>query len=300
MSRTVVVTGCSSGSGHQVSAQLARRGDRVYATMRGVAEKNPAAARELQALAAAEKLDLRIVEMDVTSTSSIDAAAARVLKESGAPDVIINNAGQMFVGLAEAFTAEEFSRQLEVNVVGIHRVTRAFLPSMRARGRGLIINISSAAGRVAVPFHALYHASQWAVEGYSLAQRRELASSGIDVVVVEPGPFTTALFPTMRQPTDSEGRAASYPAAAHQAFKRMGVAFEGLFKDPALPTDPTLVVNRMIELTEMKPGTRPFRSVVGIDFGVRDLNASAEPHEAALLDSMALTSFATIAPTKTV
>ena len=78
---------------------------------------------------------------------------------------------------------------------------------------------------MAVPFHALYHASKWAVEGYSLAQRRELASSGIDVVVVEPGPFTTSLFPTMRQPEDTEDRAATYPAAAHQAFQQMGAGF---------------------------------------------------------------------------
>ena len=130
------------------------------------------------------------------------------------------------------------------------------------------------------------------------ALRRELASSGIDVVVVEPGPFATALFPTMRTPEDRDGRVATYPEAAHQAFAGLGAAFEGIFKDPAAPTDPTLVVDRMIELTEMTPGTRPFRSVVGIDFGVRELNASVEPHEAALMDAMGLTAFATIAPAK--
>jgi NAD(P)-dependent dehydrogenase (short-subunit alcohol dehydrogenase family) len=200
----------------------------------------------------------------------------------------------MFVGIAEAFTADEFTRQLDVNVVGIHRVTRAFLPAMRARGQGLFINISSVAGRVAVPFNSLYHASKWAVEGYSLALRRELASSGIDVVVVEPGPFTTALFPSMRLPEDAEGRASTYPEAARHVFQQMGASFEGMLKNPDLPTAPGLVVDRMIELTGMKPGTRPFRSVVGLDFGARELNASAEPHEAALMETMGLTSFATI------
>lgn len=294
MSRSVVVTGCSSGFGRQVSEQLARAGDRVYATMRGTEGNNAEIARELQALAAAESLDLRVLELDVTSMSSVDSAAATVLAESGAPDVVINNAGQMFVGFTEAFSPEEFTKQLDINVVGIHRVNRAFLPAMRRRGRGLIINLSSLAGRVSLPFFGVYHASKWAVEGYSLALRRELASSGIDVVVVEPGPFTTALFPRSPRPKDTEARAETYPAVAHQTFEEMGSAFEGLFKDPETPTDPGLVVDRIIELTEMNAGPRPFRSVVGVDFGVRELNASVEPHEAALLEDLGLTSFATL------
>jgi NAD(P)-dependent dehydrogenase (short-subunit alcohol dehydrogenase family) len=109
--------------------------------------------------------------------------------------------GTARLGFAEAFTGEEVAKQLDVNVVGVHRVTRAFLPSMRARA-GLIINMSSTAGRVAAPFNGLCHAGKWALEGYSLAHRRKLASSGIDVMVVEPGSFTTALFPTMRQRPD--------------------------------------------------------------------------------------------------
>ena len=94
MSRTIVVTGSSSGFGRLVSEQLARKGDRVYATMRGINGKNAEVARVLKELAAAESLDLRVVELDVTSTDSVDAAAATVLSESGAPDVIINNPGR--------------------------------------------------------------------------------------------------------------------------------------------------------------------------------------------------------------
>jgi short-subunit dehydrogenase len=138
----------------------------------------------------------------------------------------------MFVGFTEAFSADELGKQLDINVVGIHRVNRAFLPAMRQDGKGLIINISSTAGRAAVPFFGVYHASKWGLEGYSLALRGELASSGVDVVVVEPGPFTTALFPSSPRPEDAEGRVATYPAAAHQTFEQMGAAFEGLFQDP--------------------------------------------------------------------
>lgn len=296
MSRTVVITGCSTGFGRQMSEALARKGDRVYATMRGVQGSNVKLARELQALAAKEKLDLRVLELDVTSTKSVDAAAAKVIAESGAPDAVVNNAGQMYVGLSEAFSADEFASQLDINVVGVHRVNRAFLPAMRKRGAGLVINVSSIAGRMSLPFFGVYHASKWALEGYSMALRCELASCGIDVVVVEPGPFTTELFPRSPKPADADGRGKSYPPIAQQAFEQMGASFDRLFKDPAAPTDPKLVVDRMIELIAMKPGTRPFRSVVGIDFGVRDRNAAVEPLDAGLVEAMGMQAFVRLAP----
>ena len=267
----------------------------MYASMRDTARKNSGIAQELGRLAVSEKLDLRVLELDVGSTSSVEAAAARVLTESGVPDVVINNAGQMFVGITEAFSAEEFVKQLDINVVGLHRVNRAFLPAMRKRGEGLIINISSTAGRVSVPFFGVYHASKWAVEGYSMALQAELACAGVDVVVVEPGPFTTSLFPNSPKPADADGRAATYPTAASEAFAAMGAAFESLFKNPELPTDPALVVDRVIELVEMKAGTRPFRSVVGVDFGVRDRNAAVEPFDGALREAMGLTAFTKLA-----
>ena len=169
MRNIVVVTGCSSGFGRLVSEQLARKGDRVYATMRGTEAKNAETAHALQALADAESLNLRVMELDVTSTHSVDFAAAQILAESGAPDVVINNAGQMFVGFTEAFNSDELTKQLEINVVGIHRMNRAFLPAMRKRGKGLLINISSIAGRMSAPFFGVYDASKWVVDGYSMA-----------------------------------------------------------------------------------------------------------------------------------
>ncbi|MDH3298312.1 MAG: SDR family oxidoreductase [Gemmatimonadota bacterium] len=292
--RTIVVTGCSTGFGRIVSEQLARAGDRVYATMRGVDGKNSGVAAELRGLVQADGIDLRVLEMDVTSDASVEAAAETVVAESGAPDVVINNAGQMFMGIAEAFTPGELARQLDVNVVGVHRVTRAFLPSMRQAGRGLIINVSSIAGRMAVPFFSIYHASKWALEGYSLGLRAELASSGVDVVSVQPGPFVTELFGQGPAPADEDGRAATYPPSVPQARAEMDAAFEGIFADPDMPTDPQMVCDRMVELVNMAPGTRPFRSVVGVDFGVRERNDADAPMDAGVLDAMGLTEFATL------
>jgi len=294
MSRTIVVTGCSTGFGRIVSEQFARAGNRVYATMRGVNGKNSEVAAELRGLVQSEGIDLRVLELDVTSDASVEAAAETVIAESGAPDVVINNAGQMFMGITEAFTADEVARQLDINVIGVHRVIRAFLPAMRQAGLGLIINVSSVAGRMAIPFFSIYHASKWALEGYSLGLRGELASSGIDVVSVQPGPFTTALFGQGPAPADTDGRADSYPSAVSQARAGMDAAFDELFADPEVPTDPQEVCDQMVEIVNMTPGTRPFRVVVGVDFGVRERNDADAPRDAGVLDAMGLTDFATL------
>jgi NAD(P)-dependent dehydrogenase (short-subunit alcohol dehydrogenase family) len=288
----ILVTGCSSGFGLSAAKKLAARGDHVFATMRDPSGKNSGPATELGALP-----NIEVIDLDVTSDASVEAAAAAVLAKVTAPDVIINNAGQMFLGLTEAFTAEELSRQLDVNLVGPHRVNRAFLPSMRQQAKGLIINLSSIAGRIGVPFFPVYHASKWGLEGYSLGLRRELACTGIDVVVVEPGPFTTELFGQSPQPQDVDNRAQSYPEVVHQVFAGLGAAFEGMFSDPQVPTDPALVVDRFVELIDMTPGTRPFRSVVGVDLGVIDRNASDEAHDGPFLQSMGLEEFAQLKTT---
>jgi NAD(P)-dependent dehydrogenase (short-subunit alcohol dehydrogenase family) len=294
MSRTIVITGCSTGFGRIVSEQFARSGDRVYATMRGVDGKNSAVAAEFRGLVQSEGIDLRVLELDVTSDASVEAAAEMVIAESGAPDVVINNAGQMYMGITEAFTADEIARQLDINVVGVHRVVRAFLPSMRQAGAGLIINVSSIAGRMSLPFFSVYHASKWALEGYSLGLRSELASSGIDVVSVQPGPFTTELFGQGPGPADVDGRAATYPTAVAEARAGMDAAFDEIFSDPEVPTDPQDVCDRMVELVNMSPGARPFRTVVGVDFGVRARNDADAPADAGVLEAIGLTGFATL------
>ncbi len=293
-SQTVVVTGCSSGFGFDLALAVARRGDRVAATMRAPGGKNAEPAGALRDLADAEGLDLRVLDLDVTSDASVDAAARAVLDAWGAPDAVVNNAGQMFGGITEAFTPAEVAHQLDVNVVGVHRVTRAFLPSMRERGAGLFLNVTSIAGRLGCPFFAVYQASKWALEGYSLALRGELASLGVDVVVVEPGPFTTELFPNLVAPGDADDRAATYPAPVHRALEGMGATFEGLFESPEVPTDPALVVDRMAALVAMAPGTRPFRTVVGVDLGVAALNEATAPFDAAVLDALGVADFATL------
>lgn len=294
MNKTVVITGCSTGFGHDAALRFARRGDRVYATMRGLSGKNAARAAELEKLAKAEGLDLRVVELDVVDTASVNEAAATIVREAGAPDVVINNAGVMYVGITEAFDDRELAAQLDVNVVGVHRVTRAFLPAMRAARKGLFINISSVAGRMAIPTFGVYHASKWAIEGYSAGLRAELASSGVDVTLVEPGPFKTELFGQSPAPKDADGRGASYPPAFVEAMAGMGQAFEGIFADASAPTDPALVVDLFVKLVDTEPGARPLRTAVGLDFGVNEFNKASEAFDAGVLAAMGLTEVSTI------
>ena len=113
-------------------------------------------------------------------------------------------------------------------------------------------------------------------------------------VVVEPGPFSTQLFPTSPRPEDTDERADTYPSEVGQTFEALANAFQAMFEDPDTPTDPQLVVDRIIELINMSPGTRPFRSVVGVDIGVGDRNTAVEPFDQAALAAFGMSEFATL------
>jgi NAD(P)-dependent dehydrogenase (short-subunit alcohol dehydrogenase family) len=290
--KSIVITGSSSGFGREAAERFASLGHRVFATMRNVEGSNAAAASELRSLASQNHWQLSVVELDVTDGASVTAAADFVVEQGGAPDVVVNNAGVMFIGLTEAYAPEEVAWQLDVNVVGPHRVCRAFLPSMRSRGRGLIINVSSVAGRIAMPFSAVYNASKWALEAYSIGLRREIAQTGIDVVLVEPGPSRTGLSGQGPAAHDAEERIETYPEVIRQAFAGMLETSQGMLEDPALPTAASHVVDRFAELVEMEPGTRPLRSVVGIDPGVAARNIDDERHDELLLEAIGMTEFA--------
>lgn len=294
MSKTIVITGCSSGFGKLAAVKLAQGGNRVYATMRDIGGRNSEKAEELRSISKEQGLDIRPLELDVTSTDSVNAAAHQVDEESGSADVVVNNAGQMYVGITECFDEHELARQLDINVVGVHRMNRAFLPAMRASGTGLVINISSVAGRISIPFFGVYHASKWALEGYCQSLRYELASSGVDVVVIEPGPFSTALFGTSPAPADKDGRTSTYIQNVPQSLADMSEAFGQMFDNDEVPTDPMIVVDRMVELVEMQSGTRPFRSVCGVDFDVSGMNATCEPYYDGVISAMGMEDFATL------
>lgn len=177
----VLVTGCSSGIGRAAAIEASERGHRVFAT-----------ARDRAGLAGLEgRKGLRTLALDVADPASISEAAATVLAEAGRIDALVNNAGYGQYGAVEDVPVEDWRAQFEVNVFGAIAMIQAVLPSMRASGSGTIVNVSSVAGRIAIPFAAPYCASKHALEAISDALRVEVAPFHVRVVLVEPGPIAT-------------------------------------------------------------------------------------------------------------
>lgn len=283
--KKILITGCSSGFGHDASKYLASKGHHVYATMRNINGKNASRAEELREYATTNNFNIDVLEIDVTSDESVKAAAAQI----PVVDVLINNAGLGFGGATEAFTSEQCLAQLDLNIVGTLRVAKAVLPGMRDRKSGLIIQLSSVAGRGAFPGFGVYHASKWGLEGMSEAMRYELAPLGIDVVLVEPGPFSTNFFPNIVPAIDEEIAA---------AYKHVGEFIDGFgqqvqeaFENENAPTDPMVVVKIFEDLINSPAGSRPLRTIAGLDFGFQALNDAVEPIRKASLESMGLADF---------
>ena len=184
MNRGVVVTGASTGIGAAIARHLAGRGFRVFGTVRR-AEDEVALARD----------GVTPVRMDVTDTASIMRARGEVERALGTTPLIalVNNAGIPAAGPLELFPLDELRRVLEVNLIGVVAVTQAFLPLLKV-SRGRIVNISSVAGRGALPFVGPYAASKFGLEAISDSLRRELLPFGVRVIVIEPGSFKTAIW----------------------------------------------------------------------------------------------------------
>lgn len=181
MTKTILITGTSSGLGRASAKLFGSRGWNVVATMR-----SPEAESELTGLA-----NTLVTRLDVTDETSAQAAVAAGIERFGQIDALVNNAGYGAYGPLEATPLEKARRQLDVNVLGVLATTKAVLPHFRERRAGTILNISSTGGRVAFPLGTLYHASKFAVEGLSEALQYELAALGIRVKVLEPGGMPT-------------------------------------------------------------------------------------------------------------
>jgi NAD(P)-dependent dehydrogenase (short-subunit alcohol dehydrogenase family) len=230
-----LVTGTSSGFGRVIAAALNERGYRVYGTSRSSRGAPPPGVRPLT--------------MNVDDAASVQSAIAELIADAGRIDVLINNAGFGIAGAIEDTSDQEARAQIETNLFGTHRVTRAVVPHMRRQGRGRIVNVSSLAGLVAIPYQAFYCASKHAIEGYTEALRMELRPFGIHVSMIEPGDFATS-FTANRRMT-----AATTPDSPN--YQRCTGAVARMQQDEQRYTDLTPVVKAVLRaLDAPKPNLR--------------------------------------------
>lgn len=246
----VLITGCSSGFGKLAATELAAYGHDVVATMRGVKGKNRAVAEELSSNAR-----IRVVELDVTSDSSVEQAVTQVLAESSL-DVVIHNAGIGVNGVAEGSTSEQLSYIMDVNLIGVHRLNRAVLPHLRSRKSGLLIYISSGLGRTVLPYLSGYCASKFALEAYAESVAYEISTHGVDTVILQPGAYPSSFRANILAP-DDHSRLTDYPVEQAEALASHEATRSYLASDAA--PDPREVTNAMLSVIDMPFGERPFR-----------------------------------------
>lgn len=257
---TVLITGASSGFGKLTAETLLDEGYTVFATMREPRDRNAEVAKGLQEHAGGAEGTVHVLELDVTDEHSVVSAVREALDRAGGRlDVAINNAGIGTGGFCEAFTTDQWAKLFDINVLGVHRVTRAVLPAMREAGGGLVVNVSSVMGRVVIPFAAPYTASKFALEGMTESLRYELAPTGVDVVIVEPGGFGTG-FGERMMTADDEERIAAYGELAKMPEQLWGGMMERLESEEA--PDPQEVADAIVRLIETPAGERPLRTVV--------------------------------------
>ena len=282
MEKVVVVTGASTGFGRLIARTLARSGYRVFATMRDTRGRNAASAGEIEALARREALSLHALEIDVTDEDSVESAIREVVARCGRIDILVNNAGYAIVDLAEAVTPAQAQRLFDTNFFGVMRMNRAVLPAMRGQRSGLLLHISSGAGRLAIPAMGLYSASKFALEALAEVYRYELASLGIDSVVIEPGAYRTPIMGKLERGEDP-GRTVGYGDAAGLPGKMSAAVASS-------QADPQEIADIVLQIIETPVGQRRLRyRVSSNDSGVSRINTVTDEVHAELLEAYGIT-----------
>jgi NAD(P)-dependent dehydrogenase (short-subunit alcohol dehydrogenase family) len=279
--QVVLITGTSSGFGRLIAETLARKNFHVFATMRNTKTRNAAAARELEELTQRESLDLDVLELDVTQDASVEHAVKEVVAKRGHINVLVNNAGYGIMDLSETVTVAQAQRQLDVNFFGVLRMNRAVLPVMKRQGSGLLLHVSSGGGRLAIPGMGLYCASKFAMEALAETYRYELASQGIDSVILEPGPYATPIADKLETGED-EQRRAGYGEMAQVPWRIL----QGIRNSRGNPQE---IADNVRQIIETPAGQRQLRYRVGGGLGVERINTLTDEIQAELLEAFGIT-----------
>ncbi|MVM37332.1 SDR family NAD(P)-dependent oxidoreductase [Spirosoma sp. HMF3257] len=268
MCKTILITGASSGIGKAAAKKFAGEGWNVIATMR-----KPEVEQELTRLE-----NVFVTKLDVQQPDTIKQAINEGIARFGGIDAVINNAGYGQNGIFEAMTPAQIQQQFDVNVFGVMNVTRAILPHFRQQKAGLILTISSGAGRFTLPLLSMYCASKFALEGFSEALSFELAALNIRVKIIEPGGTTTNFSKVTQEQFAYNPELADYDAFTEAA----GKLFRGMIAQRLVTADEVADVI----YTAATDGTNTLRYVVGNDDFKKRIAARAQMPDQAYVDSV--------------
>jgi NAD(P)-dependent dehydrogenase (short-subunit alcohol dehydrogenase family) len=251
--KVILITGTNSGFGWLAANSCATLGHKVYATMRYTKGRNAEKAKAL-----VQQANIEVLDVDVIKGKSVTDAVTTIIKKEGRIDVLVNNAGVYATGIAETFTDEDLDKVMDVDVRGPWRTIRAVLPFMRKQREGLIINISSVAGRFSFPFQTVYNTAKFAVEGLTEGLHYEVRPLGVDVVMIQPGAFPTDVWGKIVNGSDAAvivgyGDLAKVP-------EQIGAGIGQMFE--AMRPNPQLVADAIVKLIDTPIGKRPLRTVV--------------------------------------
>ena len=289
MKYVIAITGASSGFGALTARALAHAGHTVYASMRETEGRNAPQVAELARYADENQVDLRSVELDVASSTSVEEGIGQIIREAGRLDVVIHNAGHMSFGPAEAFTPEQFAQLYDINVLSTQRVNRAALPYLRQQRKGLVMWISSSSARGGTPpYLAPYFAAKAAMDSLAVSYAGELTRWGIDTSIIVPGAFTrgTNHFVHSGSPADAQ-RASEYHDGPYMGVPEQ--ALKGLAALEPADADVAEVARAIVEVVGMPMGSRPFRRHIDpSQDGAEIVNAMADRVRAEMLRRIGL------------
>ena len=260
MKKVALITGSSSGIGFYTALKFARDGYVTYASVRNIKSDGVSS---LKKIASQENLDIRIILLDVTQAETIKKSVKEIIDLEGKIDVLINNAGVMYLGPVETFSIDEVKEQFETNYFGALRVIKEVAPLMREQQSGYIINVSSINGLIAVPLYGMYSSSKYALESMSEVLRFELSHFGIKVALVEPGIFHTNFWKNRKHPASIHDNNSPYKDLVNylKAIDTRQKMKSSQFLQKLF--NPQKVANRIYKLTQQS--NPPLRQIVGYD-----------------------------------
>lgn len=282
----ILITGAATGIGYLTAKKLAADGHTVWASMRDPQGRNQETVAEFAELARTSGVNLHTVALDVTSQESANAAVRTVVETSGQLDVVVQNAGHLYVGYVEAFTDDDIAHLLDINAVGAHRVNRAALPYLREQRSGTLLYVGSTIIVTTPPFLGPYVASKAAFDALAVVTSYEAAQFGIETSIVMPGAITqgTSHFPNASRASDATVTAAY--AALDPLVARNEEATASLVR-PGMEAHPQGVADEISRVLALPRGEKPFRTVVDFtEAGVEHVMAFSDLTREAFVNRM--------------